>query len=230
MTVCNEFTAIIPVKANSSRLPGKNFLKIGQLSLLERKIKQLLPVFGAENILISTDSEIAQEAALKYGLQLDIRPGYFCDESKPFSEFLNYLKPIIQTNYFCWAPCTSPFVSSTIFKDAIETFLLKLNENKCDSLITVSKFENFLMDKEGPVNFKTGIEHVNSEDLPPYYIFTCGIIIAAVENIPMWNYHFGPNPHYFEVDEITALDIDTAMDLFYARAIENSKINDIQLI
>ena len=51
----NSITAIIPVKGESSRLPGKNILPFGKSNLLLHKIEQLKQVEGLTDIVVSSD-------------------------------------------------------------------------------------------------------------------------------------------------------------------------------
>lgn len=48
-----KFTAVIPVKANSSRLPGKNIKPFGNENLLTRKIRQVKASNIADRIIVS---------------------------------------------------------------------------------------------------------------------------------------------------------------------------------
>ena len=61
-------TAIIPVKANSSRLPGKNILPFGNSNLLVHKIEQLKQVEEITDIIVSSDSDIMLEMAENAGV------------------------------------------------------------------------------------------------------------------------------------------------------------------
>lgn len=51
-------TAVVPVKENSSRLPGKNILPFGNSNLLVHKIEQLKQVEELTDIIVSSDSDI----------------------------------------------------------------------------------------------------------------------------------------------------------------------------
>jgi CMP-N-acetylneuraminic acid synthetase len=61
------FTAIIPVRAGSRRLPNKNIMPFWGKNLLTYKIEQLLKVDEIENIVVSSDSDQMLEMAEKYG-------------------------------------------------------------------------------------------------------------------------------------------------------------------
>ena len=70
-----KISAIIPVKANSSRLPGKNILPFGKSNLLLHKIEQLKQVEDLYEIIVSSDSDTMLEIAEKAGVKAIKRPG-----------------------------------------------------------------------------------------------------------------------------------------------------------
>ena len=93
-------TAVIPVKASSSRLPGKNIKPFGSENLLTRKIRQVKSSKIADRIIVSSDSEEMLQIAADMGVEPIKRPIEFANESKPFSEFLIYfgIAEVIEKN------------------------------------------------------------------------------------------------------------------------------------
>ncbi len=214
----NNISAVIPVKANSSRLPNKNILPFGASNLLVNKINYLKKTAGLREIIVSSDSDIMLEMAQNNGAIAIKRPYSLADESRPFSDFLDYISEIVQGEHLMWSCCTSPFADDILFNKAINLYFDKLKEG-FDSLITVLPFQHFLLDKNGPLNFKTGKEHCNSQDLPVYEIFTNGVILAPVESVKKWHYHFGVNPYRMRVTPKEAIDIDTEFDYLFAKSL-----------
>ena len=118
----NKITAVIPVKKNSSRLPGKNILPFGDSTLLEHKISQLKKVQGISKIIVSSDSEEMLDKALSMGVEAIKRPLNLADESRPLSEFFDYICTLIKEGQvsFNFSKNTSPTVlTSESFKDAL---------------------------------------------------------------------------------------------------------------
>ena len=66
------FTAIIPVKKNSSRLPGKNLKIFGKENLLTRKIRQLKESKIADRIIVSSDCTKMLQVAYKRSMVYEI--------------------------------------------------------------------------------------------------------------------------------------------------------------
>ena len=153
----------------------------------------------------------------KEGVKAVLRPKQYADESQPFGYFLEYICKIIQGEHLMWACCTSPMVGPELYQKAIDTYFSKLEEGY-DSLISVQKYQHFLLDENGPMNFAPGLKHVYSQDLPVYYYFTNGIILSERKNVLKWMYHFGPKVFKMEVAQNEAIDIDTYYDYIIAKA------------
>ena len=62
------------------------------------------------------------------------------------------------------------------------------------------------------------LKHVPSQQLPPLYFCTDGILIAPREKMIEWNYFHGTNPYRYILDKRTSIDIDDGLDLACARA------------
>ena len=211
-------TAVIPVKKNSSRLENKNIMPFAGTNLLIHKIRQLKNVPQITEILVSTDSEEMLAIAKAEGVRGLRRPIEYSNETRPFSDFITYITENVSTDMILWACVTSPLVDEKLYTEIINTYFEK--QEDYDSVITVFPFKHFLMDEDGPFNFKRGEKHVNSQDLPELYVFTNGAILSDVANMRIWKYHFGSNPYYFLVTREQSIDIDDIQDykvaqLFY---------------
>ncbi len=213
-------TAIVPVKGNSSRLPNKNILPFGDSNLLLHKIEQLKKVKGITNIIVSSDSDRMLQMAEDAGVQAWKRPQKYADESVPFGRFLDYLCEVLPNEHILWACVTSPLVEPELYEKAIQLYFEKLEEG-FDSLITCLPCQSYYMDEKGPINFKMGLEHVNSEKLQPIYHFTNGINIAPKSKIAEWHYNYGPNAYRLMVNKRQAVDIDDIYDYECAKAMLN---------
>ena len=108
-------------------------------------------------------------------------------------------------------------MDSKLYRKAIATYFDNLNKGY-DSLITLNPMQSFFLDKNGPINFETGLNHKNSEYLDPIYHFTNGINIAPKRQIAKWHYNYGPNPYKLMVNKREAIDIDDIYDYVQALA------------
>ncbi len=211
-------SAVIPVKANSSRLKNKNILPFAGTNLLIHKIQQLKKVSGLNEIIVSSDSDEMLEMAQEQNVLAIKRPKDLANETKPFADFLDYICTVINSEHLMWSCCTSPLVDENLYEKAISLYFENLNNNY-DSLITVLPFQHFLLDEKGPMNFGMGLAHKNSQDLPVFHCFTNGIILSPKESVKKWHYHFGPRAYRMIVNQKQALDIDTEYDYKCALAL-----------
>ena len=209
-------SAIVPVKGSSSRLPNKNILPFGDSNLLQHKIEQLKQVKGLHEIIVSSDSDEMLAIGEKCGVKAIKRPTQYADESVPFGMFLEYVCDIIDGDHLMWACATSPCVEPYLYEKAIKVYFEKLQEGY-DSLITCSPYQTYLMDENGPLNFKMVLEHKNSEQLPMLYHFTNGIDLAPKDKVKEWHYNYGPKAYRLLVNKREAADIDDVYDYEMAK-------------
>lgn len=212
--------AFIPVKESSSRLPGKNWLPFGESTLLQDKIRQLQSVEGLTEILVSTDSEMLADLAIKEGATVEMRPKSLADESRHISDFVRYAAELANHDHLLWACVTSPNLRADRFREILDRYFTALDEG-FDSLATVYPFQHFVLDESGPLNFGRGEKHLNSENLPKWWIFTNGATITPIPSMKKWADRLGPNPYRFEVSLFESTDIDYLADYELALAIHD---------
>lgn len=211
-------TAIIPVREGSRRLKNKNVAPFAGTNLLINKINQLKQVEEIDEILVSSDSDKMLAMAKKNGTQIHKRAPEYCDEtSKTFGEVVAHVCEHAKTEDILWATCTAPLVFPKHYKEAIALYRKALSQGY-DSLVSMEKFKRYLWDENGPVNYELGLKHVPSQQLPPLYFVTDGILLAPRQKMIEWNYFHGPHPYRYILDKRTSIDIDDGLDLACARA------------
>ena len=213
-----SITAIIPVREGSRRLKNKNVATFAGTNLLINKINQLKQVKEISNIVVSSDSDLMLSMAKSQGVDIHKRAIEFCDEkSKTFGEVVSHICENVSGDDILWATCTAPLVFPKQYREAIKLYYQAL-EDGYDSLVSMEKFKRYLWDENGPVNYELGIRHVPSQQLPPLYFVTDGILLAPREKMIEWKYFHGHNPYRFILDKRTSIDIDDGLDLACARA------------
>ncbi len=213
-----SITAIIPVREGSRRLKNKNVAPFAGTNLLLYKIAQLKEVDGIARIVVSSDSRTMLAMAARAGVETHQRAPEYCDErSKSFGEVVAHIAASVPGDDILWATCTSPLVSPQIYRDGIAAYRRALEEG-FDSLMSVEVIKRYLWDERGPINYRLGIEHVPSQQLPPLHIVTDGILLAPRLDMVAWKYFHGPRPFRFVLDKRSSVDIDDGLDLATARA------------
>lgn len=212
------YTAIVPVRKGSRRLPGKNTAPFGDSNLLMYKIDQLKKVPQIEAIVVTSDCEEMLGMAKSKGVEIHRRSSEYCDEkTKAFGEVVAHVCEAVGGENIVWATCTSPLVEPHHYVEAIESYQDALGHGY-DSLMSVEEFRRYLWDEKGPLNYELGIKHVPSQQLPPMYRVTDGILIAPRLKMIEWKYFHGPHPYMYKMDKKSSVDIDDIYDLMCARA------------
>lgn len=213
-----DLTAVIPVRAGSRRLKNKNIRKFAGSNLLVHKIDQLKKVPEIDKIYVSSDSDEMLKIAADCGAMIHKRDIKFCDEKTvPFGGVVKHIASSIDGEHVLWATCTSPLVSPNIYSEAITKYF-EVVPTQFDSLMSVEIIKRYLWDDNGPINYKLGLKHVPSQELPNIYRITDGILISPRKKMIEWSYFHGPNPYKFICDKKSAVDIDDIYDLEQAKA------------
>lgn len=211
-------TAIIPVRAGSTRLKNKNVAPFAGTNLLINKINQLKQVKEITNIVVSSDSDLMLEMAKAAGANIHKRAPEYCDEkTKTFGEVVRHIAESVDGDDILWATCTSPLVFPKDYHEAIKTYYPALKSG-FDSLMSVESFKRYIWDEKGPLNYELGLKHVPSQQLPTLYFVTDGILMAPRKKMIEWAYFHGRNPFKYIVNKRTGCDIDDGLDLACARA------------
>jgi N-acylneuraminate cytidylyltransferase len=225
LEVMAMFTAIIPVRAGSRRLKNKNIMPFGGKNLLTYKISQLKTVKSIDAIVVSSDSEEMLQMARDMGVQTHKRADEYCDEkTQPFGAVVAHICENVEGDDIIWATCTSPLVEPDDYEHAMEKYKEALYCGY-DSLMSVEEIRRYMWNESGPINYELGLKHIPSQELPPLYRITDGILIAPRQDMIKWKYFHGFQPYKFVMDKYASVDIDDIYDLECAKAWYNIKQN-----
>jgi len=216
-----EYQIIIPARANSKRLPGKNMKLLGSKPLIEYSIDTALLIFPKERVWVNTDDDqIIKYAKLK-GLNTMLRPDNLALDSTTTVDVLkhqiDYFKNRnIKCNAIILLQPTNPFRED----DLLEHAILKFQESGRCSLATFSKNEKKLGKIEGdffrPTNYTPG---QRSQDLENSYFENGLLYITKVESI-LNNKIITDDVFPIICDNIEAtVDIDYLEDFIFAEAL-----------
>jgi CMP-N-acetylneuraminic acid synthetase len=211
------YTAVIPVRAGSRRLPGKNIAPFAGVNLLTYKIRQLQRVELISSIVVSSDSDEMLDMGMREGALTHKREPKYCDEKTvPFGGVVRHICESIVGDNVVWATCTAPLVNEKMYLDAIFAYEKGLAEGY-DSLMSVEAFKRYIWNDKGPLNYELGLKHVPSQELEQLYYVTDGILIAPRLKMIEWAYFHGVNPLKYPLPRKASVDIDDKWDLAIAR-------------
>jgi CMP-N-acetylneuraminic acid synthetase len=208
--------ALVPAREYDAHMPGKNVLPIKDTTILVHKIRQLKKVFPKEAIYVSSESPEYLRLATEEGVVADVRPMEFADPLAIFGDFVHYVASSLSCNHILWASPTSPLVDDKDFELAIDLYF-KILKQGYDSLITTNKLKRFLLDENGPLNFRFSIQERSAAELPVLFEFINGIVIAPRESMLKWRYNWGLLPYKLQLPPHKIVDICNEAEYNFAR-------------
>lgn len=208
--------AVIPARGGSKRLPGKNLLPLGGMSLLAHSIAYALAnpeIIDA--VVVSTDDDSIKEEAIRLGAIVIDRPIELAGDHEPtVTAVAHVLKVLGESveNIILLQP-TNPLRPKELLARCFDSFV----KSGRQSLFTVSrnreklgKIEN---DRFHPFNYEPG---QRSQDLDPLFSEN-GLVYISTSACIKSGKIISDDAFPFITDEnFPILDIDTAEDFDYA--------------
>ena len=219
--------AIIPARAGSKRLEGKNSIMFRGKPLIQHTIDYVLankPLI--DEVFVSTDDNTIKEIANANHIGVIDRPEILAGDITPTVDVLKHVLEEYNEevdNVFLFQ-ITNPLRPKTLFADAYKAYA----KGNHDSLMTVTRnYQKFGKINDGvfqPFNYEMG---QRSQDLEPLY-FENGMLYITKSELIIKGKILGDNNQPFIVDHQYAhIDIDTQYDLdmanFIANYVENTE-------
>lgn len=219
-----SFTAILPIKFNSERVPGKNFRVFGGRPLFEHILQELAKVERITKIVINTDAPIASFGKMVANRKFEFsgRPKSLIGETISMNAIIEYEIHRTNDEFFFMTHTTNPLLSSSTINEMLDAFILKRDSH--DSVVSVTKFYGRFFDKTGePLNHNPA-ELVRTQDLDPVlFENSCGYVFSKSSFMKTLS-RIGDKPLYFTTPKLESIDIDDEDDWMIASAL--SRVGD----
>jgi CMP-N-acetylneuraminic acid synthetase len=221
--------AIVPMRHESERVPGKNFRAFAGRPLYHYIIDSLQACSLVSEILIDTDSQIiAKDAAQHFpSVRVVERPAHLRHGNTPMNDVLLHSTTHADADLFLQTHSTNPLLTAATIGGAIEALATALPTH--DSLFSVTRLQTRLWDGlTRPVNHNPAIL-LRTQDLPPVYEENSCLYIFDRASLLSEHNRIGKRPLMFEIARIEASDIDEELDFLAAefhyqqRALAGSK-------
>jgi len=216
----------LPCRSSSVRIKNKNIKKFSNIKfgLFELKLAQLMLVKGVQNIIVSTnDKKILNYLKKKITKKLiiDKRPDYLCTSKVSTDELVKYVPKVIKSDHVLWTHVTSPFFQAKDYDNAIKVY--KKNIKRNDSLMGVTKIQDFIYDTKKPINFnKKKQKWPPTQSLRKLFVVNNSIFLTSKKNYINLNDRIGKNPFLLEIKKIKSFDVDWPEDFKIAENIYES--------
>lgn len=219
--------ALIPMKANSERVPGKNFKEFAGKPLYKHILDSLLSVRNIEKIVINTDARpIIELTGLAESDRILIRDRRddLCGDFISMNEIIADDVASVHADCYLMTHTTNPLVSPLTISNALTTYQKAVSLGVNDSLFTVNKFQTRFYKKNGEAINHDPNNLIRTQDLEPWYEENSCLYIFSAESFRKTNARIGQDPLLFEIPKIQAIDIDTHEDWAHAEILAKSGV------
>lgn len=212
--------ALLPMKANSERVPNKNFRVIAGKPLFAWILDTLLKLDFLDQIVINTDADLNV-----FGDYLKNKKIFFrVRKSELRGDFVSMNKILeddileCNSNHYLMTHTTNPVLSARTIIEANKVFKSR-DRLKNDTLFSVTRFQGrFYREDFSAINHNPN-ELLRTQDLPAMYFENSCLYLFSQEDFFLNNARIGKKPIMFETPQLESIDIDTEIDWFIAEAV-----------
>lgn len=211
--------AILPMRHDSERVPGKNYRPFAGRPLYHQIATALLACPAVAELVIDTDSSAIAEDAARHFPQVRLleRPAHLRDGATPMNDVLLNVVRQVPADLYLQTHSTNPLLRPTTIQTAVEQFLAAYPVY--DSLFAVTTLQSRLWDHLArPINHNPAIL-LRTQDLPPIYEENSNLYLFTRENLERRHNRIGERPLLFPIDRLEAWDIDEEADFRIAELI-----------
>lgn len=221
----SNLTALLPMKAHSSRVPGKNYKELHGKPLFRWILDTLLELDFVDLILINTDASAELEAAGipdSQRIHLKVRPQHLRGDEVSMNRIIEDDIASHPSQHYLMTHTTNPAISSDTLKVAYNDYLDGL-KNGNDSLFGVNRYQTRFYDSDAkPINHDPD-NLIPTQDLEPWYEENSCYFFFSAESFTTTNARIGRKPLMHETPGSENVDIDEWRDWHLAEAILRMK-------
>ncbi len=205
-----KITAIVPIKLNNERLPGKNTRMMGGKPLLSYCIDTLLEIKEIDQFYVYC-SDPYIEQFLPTGVRFLKRSEKLDGNNTNFTQIFSAFSNEIFSDIYVYAHATAPFVKAETIRKELNAVI----KDGYDSSFCAERIQDFLWQNGKPLNFDAS-NIPRSQDIPPIWRETSGVYVFKREVFLKYKRRIGIKPYIMEVSRKEAVDINTYDDFQFA--------------
>ena len=217
-----NLVAILPMKANSERIPNKNFKEFHHKPLFKWILETLITIEKIDLIVINTDARnILEEYGITDNKKILVRDrdknlvGDFVSMNEIIKDDLKH----IDSKTYLMTHTTNPLLSNLTIETALFKYYENLEQGNYDSLFSVNELKTRL--------YRLNCEPLNhnpkklqrTQDLESLYEENSNFYIFSKKSFTKTNSRIGKNPFMFVSPSNESIDIDNFEQWSIAEAI-----------
>lgn len=214
-----KIVALLPMKANSERVKGKNFRNFCGKPLFRWILDSLLEVKEIDAVIINTDARhILAENGLVDSARVIIRDRKpeICGDFVSMNKILADDIVGIPADIYLMTHTTNPLMTADTIRKALVQFETNVAADTADSLFTVDKIQTrFYREDCSAVNHDPD-NLIRTQDLEPWYEENSNLYIFTAESFAKTNARIGAKPSMYVSPQFESIDIDEPEDWDFA--------------
>lgn len=214
-----KIVALLPMKANSVRVKGKNFRDFCGRPLFRWILDTLLQVEEIDQIIINTDARhILAENGLVDTDRITIRDRKpeICGDHVSMNLVLADDVANVPADLYLMTHTTNPLMSADTIRKAIAAFIDAKAAGTADSLFTVDKVQTrFYRADCSPVNHDPD-NLIPTQNLEPWFEENSNLYLFTADSFAKTKARIGKQPMMYEGPYFESIDIDTPADWDFA--------------
>jgi CMP-N-acetylneuraminic acid synthetase len=207
----HKLIALLPMKAHSARVKGKNFRPFANKPLFRWILDTLVAMPEIDRIVINTDArQILAENGLTDTDRVMIRDRKpeLCGDMVSMNKVLADDIANVPADTYLMTHTTNPLLSGATIRAALEKFDAARLQDQGDSLFSVNRFQTrFYRADSRPVNHDPN-NLVRTQDLEPWFEENSNLYLFTRESFAATNARIGRKPVLFETPQLESADID----------------------
>lgn len=214
-----RIVALLPMKANSERVKGKNFREFCGKPLFRWILDTLLSVDEIDQVIINTDARhiLAENGLIETDrITIRDRKPEICGNHVSMNLVLADDVANVEADIYVMTHTTNPLMSAETIRKALASFREAQLSGKADSLFTVDKVQTRFYRADGsPVNHDPD-NLLPTQHLEPWFEENSNLYIFTRTSFETTQARIGKQPMMYESPFFESIDIDTPDDWDFA--------------
>jgi CMP-N-acetylneuraminic acid synthetase len=211
----SRVVALLPMKANSERIRGKNFRDFDGKPLFRWILDTLLSVDEIDSVIINTDARtnLADNGLVDSPrVVIRDRKPEICGDFVSMNKVLADDVANVDADIYLMTHTTNPLMGAETISGALEAFREARSRGEADSLFTVDKVQTrFYRADCSPVNHDPN-NLIRTQDLEPWFEENSNLYIFTHDSFAKTNARIGEKPMMYQGPRFESIDIDDQDD------------------
>lgn len=220
-------TALLPMKAHSSRVKNKNFRIFAGKPLFHWILDTMLGLKEIDQVVINTDArEVLKDHGLEESDRVKIRDRKpeLCGDEVSMNLVLADDVENTDADTYLMTHTTNPLLSGAIVRKALQRFDEAKESGEADSLFTVNRHQTrFYRGNAEPVNHDPE-NLIPTQDLEVWYEENSCLYLFTASSFEATGARIGESPLFFETPALESVDIDTEVEWHHAEVLALSRL------